>query len=98
MPVTSRSQVEVNIMICPELALASEVAEILLSPSAIDTEAFAGGKIQMMEFALRPDSKLVGKKIRDFKLDDCCIVSAIFRKQEIIIPMGAMLLTQMTIW
>jgi trk system potassium uptake protein len=87
-PVTSRSQVGVDIMICPELALASEVAEVLSSPSAIDTELFAGGKVQMMEFAIRPDSKLVGKQIQDLKLDDCCIVSAIFRKQEIVIPHG----------
>lgn len=87
-PVTSRAQVGVDLMICPELALASEVAEVLSSPSAIDTEVFAGGKVQMMEFAIRPDSKLVGKQIQDLELDDCCIVSAIFRKHEIVIPHG----------
>lgn len=87
-PITSRAQVGVDIMICPELALASEVAEVLSSPSAIDTEVFAGGRVQMMEFAVRPDSKLVGTQIQDLKLDDCCIVSAIFRKQEIVIPHG----------
>ena len=87
-PVTSRAQVGVDLMICPELALASEVAEVLSSPSAIDTEVFAGGKVQMMEFAIRPDSKLVGKQIQDLELADCCIVSAIFRKHEIVIPHG----------
>jgi len=87
-PVTSRSQVGVDIMICPELALASEVAEVLSSPSAIGAEVFAEGKVQMMEFAIRPDNRLVGKQIQDLKLDDCCIVSAIFRKNEIIIPHG----------
>jgi trk system potassium uptake protein TrkA len=87
-PVTSRAQVGVDIMICPELALASEVAEVLSTPSAIDTEVFAGGKVQMMEFAIRSDNRLVGQQIRDLKLDDCCIVSAIFRKHEIVIPHG----------
>ncbi|MDD2613920.1 MAG: Trk system potassium transporter TrkA [Methanosarcina sp.] len=87
-PVTSRAQVGVDLMICPELALASEVAEVLSSPSAIDTEVFADGKVQMMEFAIRPDSKLVGKQIKELELDDCCIVSAIFRKHEIVIPHG----------
>jgi trk system potassium uptake protein TrkA len=87
-PVTSRSQVGVDTMICPELALASEVAEVLSSPSAIDTEVFAGGKVQMMEFAIRHEGKLVGKQIQDLMLDDCCIVSAIFREHEIIIPHG----------
>ncbi len=88
-PVTSRSQVGVDIMICPELALASEVADVLSSPSAIDAEVFAGGKVQMIEFAIRPDNKLVGKQIQDLGLDECCIVSAIFRKEEIIIPHGS---------
>ncbi|MCQ1537286.1 Trk system potassium transporter TrkA [Methanosarcina sp. KYL-1] len=88
MPVTSRAQVGVDLMICPELALASEVAEILSSPSAIDAEMFAGGKVQMMEFAISPDNRLVGKQMQDLKLADCCIVSAVFRDNEILIPHG----------
>lgn len=87
-PVTSRAQVGVDIMICPELALASQVAEVLSSPSAIDAEVFASGKVQMMEFAIHPENKIVGKQIQDLNLDECCIVSAIFRKEEIIIPHG----------
>lgn len=87
-PVASRAQVGVDLMICPELALASEVAEVLSNPAAIDAELFAGGKVQMMEFAIRPENKIAGKKIQDLKLGDCCIVSAIFRKNEVIIPHG----------
>jgi trk system potassium uptake protein TrkA len=88
-PVTSRAQVGVDLMICPELALASEVAEILSSPSAISAEMFAGGKVRMTEFAISPESKLVGKQIQDLRLADCCIVSAVFREHEIIIPHGS---------
>lgn len=87
-PVTSRAQVGVDLMICPELALASEVAEILSSPSAIDAEMFAEGKVKMTEFAISSESKLVGKEMHDLELADCCIVSAVFRDQEIIIPHG----------
>jgi len=87
-PVTSRAQVGVDLMICPELALASEVADILSSPSAIDAEMFAEGKVKMTEFAISPDSKLVGKQMQDLRLADCCIVSAVFRDEEIIIPHG----------
>ncbi len=75
-------------MICPELALASEVADILSSPSAIDAEMFAEGKVRMTEFAISPESKLVGKHMQDLRLADCCIVSAVFREDEIIIPHG----------
>ncbi|AKB79290.1 Trk system potassium uptake protein TrkA [Methanosarcina horonobensis HB-1 = JCM 15518] len=87
-PVTSRAQVGVDLMICPELALASEVADILSSPSAIDAEMFAEGKVRMTEFAISPESKLVGKHMQDLRLADCCIVSAVFREDEIIIPHG----------
>ncbi|MDQ1274731.1 MAG: trk/ktr system potassium uptake protein [Euryarchaeota archaeon] len=87
-PVTSRSQVGVDLMICPELALASEVADILSSPSAIDAEMFAEGKVKMTEFAISPGSKLVGKHMQDLGLADSCIVSAVFRENEIIIPHG----------
>ncbi len=88
-PVTSRAQVGVDLMICPELALASEVAEILSSPSAINAEMLAEGKVQMTEFAISPESKLVGKQMQDLQLADCCIVSAVFRDHEIIIPNGS---------
>jgi trk system potassium uptake protein TrkA len=87
-PVTSRAQVGVDLMICPELALASEVADILSSPSAIDAEMFAEGKVKMTEFAISPESKLVGKHMQDLRLADCCIVSAVFREDKIIIPHG----------
>ncbi len=88
-PVTSRAQVGIDLMICPELSLASEIAEILSSPSAISAEMFADGKVRMTEFAISPESKLVGKQIKDLRLADCCIVSAIFRDHEIIIPHGS---------
>jgi len=87
-PVTSRAQVGVDLMICPELALASEVADVLSSPSAIDAEMFAEGKVKMTEFAINPESRLVGKQMQDLQLADCCIVSAVFREDKIIIPHG----------
>jgi len=88
-PVAKRTQIGIDIMICPELALASEVADVLSIPSAIDSEVFAGGKVEMMEFVVRPDNILVGKQMQDLQLSDCCIVSALFRNAEVIIPHGA---------
>ncbi|RNI15690.1 Trk system potassium transporter TrkA [Methanohalophilus sp. RSK] len=87
-PVAKRTQVGIDVMICPELALASEIADILSIPSAIDSESFADGKIKMMEFVVKADSHLVDKHIRDIGLFDCCIVSALFRGSQIIIPHG----------
>ena len=88
-PVAKRTQIGIDTMICPELALASEVADLLSIPSAIDAEVFADGKVEMMEFVVRPENTLVGKQMQNLQLSDCCIVSALFRDAEVIIPHGA---------
>jgi trk system potassium uptake protein TrkA len=87
-PVAKRPQIGIDIMVCPELSLASEVAEILAIPSAIDAELFAEGKVEMMEFVVPSDHTLVGKQMQDLHLANCCIVSALFRDTEVIIPHG----------
>jgi trk system potassium uptake protein TrkA len=87
-PVAKRTQVGIDVMVCPELALASEVADILSIPSAIDSESFADGKVKMMEFVVKNNSNIAGKHLRDIDLLDCCIVSALFRGSQLIIPHG----------
>ncbi|MBP1908922.1 Trk system potassium transporter TrkA [Methanolobus bombayensis] len=87
-PVAKRPQIGIDLMICPELALASEVAQILAIPSAIGAELFADGKVEMMEFVVPVDHNLVGKQMQDLNLANCCIVSALFRDTEVIIPHG----------
>ena len=87
-PVAKRTQVGIDVMVCPELALASEVADILSIPSAIDSESFADGKVKMMEFVVKDNSSIAGKHLRDIDLLDCCIVSALFRGSQLIIPHG----------
>jgi len=87
-PVANRSEIGIDIMICPELALASEVAGILSIPSAIGADVFAEGKVEMMEFVVRPENALVGKQMKQIELPDCCIVSALFRDTDVIIPHG----------
>ncbi|WMW24450.1 Trk system potassium transporter TrkA [Methanolobus sediminis] len=87
-PVAKRPKIGIDIMVCPELTLASEVAEILAIPSAIDAELFADGKVEMMEFVVPSDHKIVGKQMQDLHLANCCIVSALFRDAEVIIPHG----------
>ncbi|WP_406671202.1 Trk system potassium transporter TrkA [Methanolobus sp. ZRKC4] len=87
-PVAKRTQIGIDTMICPELTLASEVAEILAIPYAIGAEYFAEGKVEMMEFAVSQESELVGKELQNLNMANCCIVSALFRDAEVIIPHG----------
>ncbi len=87
-PVTKRTKIGIDLMICPELSLASEVADILAIPSAIDFNFFAEGKVEMMEFVVSEDNYLVGKDMKELNLANCCIVSALFRDSDVIIPHG----------
>ncbi len=87
-PVAKRTQIGIDIMICPELSLASEVAKILAIPSAIDAEYFADGKVEMMEFVVPHDHAIVGNKMQELNLANCCIISAVFRNSDVIIPHG----------
>lgn len=87
-PVTKRPQIGIDIMICPELSLASEVARILAIPSAIDVEYFADGKVEMMEFVVPENHFFVNKHVQELHLANSCIVSALFRGSEVIIPHG----------
>lgn len=87
-PVDERTQIGVDIMICPELTLASEIAEILSIPYAIGAEYFAEGKVEMMEFVVSDKNAMVGKELQELKLASSCIVSALFRDSRVIIPHG----------
>ncbi|WP_292487252.1 Trk system potassium transporter TrkA [Methanohalobium sp.] len=87
-PVARRTQIGIDTMICPELAMASEVAEVLSIPSAIDAEFFAEGKVEMIEFVAKDNTEIVGKQIKNLQLSESCIISALFRGGEVIIPHG----------
>lgn len=87
-PVDVRETVGMNAMVCPELSLASEINQILSIPEAINVENFVGGKIKMMEFKVGEHNQLVGKKLAESNLPECCLMSAIFRGSQLTIPHG----------
>lgn len=87
-PVSVREKVGMDAMICPELSLASEINQILSIPEAVNVEDFVGGKVKMMEFKVGERNPLVGKKLSESNLPKCCIMSAIFRGSELMIPRG----------
>ncbi len=87
-PVSVRESVGMNAMICPELSLASEINRILSIPEAIDVEDFVAGKVKMMELKVGEHNPLIGKKLSESNLPQGCIVSAIIRGSELMIPRG----------
>ena len=92
-PVSHKPEVGVDVMVCPELALASEIAELLYIRGAIDAEVFAEGKVEMIEFIISEDNPLIGKPFKELQLNKCCTVSAILRQNDVLIPNGASFLS-----
>ncbi|RZN33941.1 MAG: Trk system potassium transporter TrkA [Methanosarcinales archaeon] len=87
-PITNREQIGIDHMICPELTLASVVTEIISIPSAVSMDEFAEGKVEMIEFKVGPDTALDEVPLADAKIPDCCVISALIRGKDVIIPHG----------
>lgn len=87
-PVSSSPDLGVDVMVCPELSLASEIIRLLHFQGAIDSETFADGRVDMVEFIISEDNAFIGKKFKNLPFSDFCIVSGILRHNEILIPTG----------
>jgi len=88
-PTAHREEIGMDYMICPELTLASEVAGIISVPSAVGMEAFADGKVKMMEFKVGRDMTFDGISLADAGIPDCCVISALVRGKDVLIPHGS---------
>ena len=49
----------IDVVINPELVTALEINKILSTPSSLDIEDFADGKVRMLEVKMRPTSKII---------------------------------------
>ncbi len=87
-PITNREQIGIDYMICPELTLASVVTEIISIPSAVGMDAFAEGKVEMIEFKVGHGMALDGIPLADAEIPNCCVISALIRGKDVIIPHG----------
>ena len=54
-------------IIWPEAQLAAEIERIIMAPGAIDAEVFAGGRIELLEFRLEPESPLVDSAVSSLR-------------------------------
>jgi trk system potassium uptake protein TrkA len=87
-PVDRREELGMDAMICPELSLAHEITQVISVPSALDVEDFVGGKVKMMEFEVKQKHEIAGRKLKDGKIPDSCIVTGVFRGERLLIPHG----------
>jgi trk system potassium uptake protein TrkA len=88
-----REHFGIHRVLWPEAHLAEEIDRIIAAPGAIDAEAFAGGKIRLLEYRLQEHSPLTGPPIAQLQLPHGALVVAVKRGDRFFIPNGATRLT-----
>lgn len=91
-----RDQLGLSMIINPELEAANEIRRILLFPSAFKIDTFVGGKIELAEFRLGENTRLIGISLSQLsKVSKTNIlICAVQRKDDLVIPDGDFILEQ----
>ena len=85
-----RQQLDLSMVINPELLAAQEFFNVLKLPSAIKVEMFCRRSFEMIELKLKPDSPLVGAKLSELRktFDADFLVCVVMRGTDVFIPGG----------
>ncbi|VVB72023.1 Trk system potassium uptake protein TrkA [uncultured archaeon] len=84
-PVQDRKEIGISYMICPELAMAEEMARSLYFSSLLMNRELAKGLVELLEFKVTREMNILGPLDKIILPDNCNIV-AINRAGEIFIP------------
>lgn len=85
-----RNALGINLIVNPEFATAEEISRILRFPAAINTETFAKGRIELIEFKVNEDNALCGKALYEIynKYKIKVLICAVQRGNDVYIPNG----------
>src|SRR5215204_2046185 len=84
-------ELEVDFMVSPELETANAISAILGIPAARHTDAFADGKVQIVEFDVPAEAngnQVIGRPLRDAAIPSNSKVAALIRGDRTIVPRG----------
>jgi trk system potassium uptake protein len=84
-PVQDRKEIGISYMICPELAMAEEMARSLYFSSMLMNRDLAKGLVELIEFKVTPGMNILGP-VEKVSLPGKCNLVAINRAGEIFIP------------
>lgn len=86
-----KDELGLNLMINPERATASEIFRLLQFPSFLKRDAFAKGRVEIVEVVLRQGSHIVGKLLSELyhAVKVKVLVCAVERENDVIIPDGS---------
>ena len=84
-------QLDVDFIVSSELETAHAVSRIIGLPAARQTDVFADGQVQIVEFDVEPDvhaPDVVGAPLREARIPPDSKVAAIIRGDQMIVPRG----------
>ena len=87
-PEMLNSEMKVDLILNPERITAAEIDHILMTPSALNVDDFADGKVRMFEAKLKENSPYANIPLKDLKIPNDILVAMLFRKHKMIIPRG----------
>ena len=79
---------DIDLVLSPELITAREISRLDMTPSAINVEDFAGGRVRLLESKISPRSPYAHRELKDIKLPPSVLIALILRDHQMIIPHG----------
>ncbi|OQY27521.1 MAG: Trk system potassium transport protein TrkA [Candidatus Cloacimonetes bacterium 4572_55] len=83
-----RDLLGIDLVINPKNLAAMEIYQRIRMPGAVAVESFAGGRVTMKQLHVTPSFKHIGQELKDYRLPIKCVVAAVLREDQVIIPSG----------
>ena len=91
-----KEDLRLSMAVNPEFAVSNEIARVLLFPDASKVETFVKGRVELVEFPIKEESRLNGLSLAEIyqKYQIKILVCAVKRKSEVYIPDGDFVLQE----
>lgn len=85
-----KEDLHLSMAVNPELAVAGEISRVLIFPDAAKIETFVKGRVELVETAVRENSKMIGLSLAEIyeKFQIKILVCAVKRNNAVVIPDG----------
>ena len=89
-----KEELGLSMAVNPELTAATEISRLLRFPASIKVNTFANGRVELLEFQIAADSKLVGCSMIEIgkRFNSKILICVVKRGEETIIPQGNFIL------
>ena len=83
-------ELPVDVMISAENEIAQAVSRAIGMPGALQTDMFADGRAEMVEFEVHADAaeNIVGRRIAELRIPDESVIASLIRADRVLIPGG----------